>query len=391
MPTLAIQSPLDQPENRSRLIDDLRDGLNDSGFTALKIIVAYGKEAPLRKLRQEIEAWRDAGKRAEIIYGIDHQGTSLEVLRLSRELFDTVRIFHQNGMAHTFHPKLYLFQGDDRGMAYVGSNNLTTGGTETNFECGVKISLQSPQDDALIEKFQETWNETSERTLELDDDLLEELQEANLVVSEEVTRARANGEFREDNEDREHPDFPQTDVQPASPTPGEEGAQPEEGAPTETTPLERIESDSSLEWRKRNLKARDAQRPGDNTNPSGVITLVQDYFRDDTGQRIDKTTYFRYDVFGDLEWWEEDDKEVAEAKFRIWIDEYFRRVYTLRISHKLEWEADQDNYTTAIHWGPLNHILREEIDIRGWNFYLYETDEDGQWEIQLVSPENVED
>ena len=396
MPTLSLQRPLDQPEGRYRLIDDLRSGLQSPGFESLKIAVAYAKVAPLEKLRGDLEGWKEEGKSLEAVFGVDQQGTSLEALRFCLDLFDSVWVFHQYGLSFTFHPKLYLFQGQNESLAYVGSNNLTTGGTETNFECGLKLDLRLSQDEELIREIEEAWEETRKHSRELDDELLASLQEAGFVVSEQVTRARItkSGGSGSDG-DQERPSFSQIDVQPASPAPKEPKVTEGEivGVADTTTPEpatspDKVESANALAWRKRNLKSRDAQRPGEGTNPSGVITLVQDFFTDDEGNRIDKTTYFRHDVFGGLNWWEEDDKEVTEANFRIWIEDKYHSTSALRISHKIEWEAGQDNYTTAIHWGPLNSILREQIDIRGWNFYLYETAVQGQWEIQLVPPED---
>ena len=397
MPNLLLQGPLDQPENRSRLLDYLEAGLTNPKFEKLKIMVAYAKEAPLKKLVSTIESWKSEGKRIDAVLGIDQQGTSLDALSTASDLFDSVRIFHQAGFTHTFHPKLYFFQGEEESSAYIGSNNLTTGGTETNFECGVQIDLQTSEDADFIKRVEEVWRETCDYTLELDGELLSNLEEADLVVSEDKAIKEPGKKYDAVSRGRNQasiPEFPRVDIQSARASP-RKGKQDGDSHSTRTSAadqagFDQIEDAVLLEWRKRNLKSRDAQRPSVNTNPSGVITLVQDYFEDDEGNRIDKTTYFRYDVFGELNWWEEDGKEITNSQFRVWIGGTYLDTFTLRISHKIEWESGQDNYTTAIHWDDLNAVLRNDVDIRGWNFYLYKTETKGLWEIQLVPPEDTE-
>lgn len=397
MPDISLQGPLDQPEDRSRLIDYLEAGLRNPEFDDLKIMVAYAKAGPLKKLRSAVELWKSQGKQIDAIFGIDQQGTSLEALQLASNLFDSVSVFHQPGLVNTFHPKLYMFRGQVKSSVYIGSNNLTTGGTETNFECGVQLNFALSESSNLVHQLEEIWQDTLRNALPLSEELLADLQGAGMIISEVDSRRELRNKYKDgsDNEERAAvPDFPKVDVQSARSMPRREAkgtdSHLDSGSSRGQTEVERITESTLLKWRKRNLKSRDAQRPGKSTNPSGVVTLVQDYFKDDQGNRIDKTTYFRYDVFGELDWWEEDGKEVTKAQFRVWVGSGYRGTYTLRISHKIEWESGQDNYTTAIHWDDLNPVLRNEIDIRGWNFYLYKVESSSIWEIQLVPPEDLE-
>jgi hypothetical protein len=275
-------------------------------------------------------------------------------------------------------------------MAYIGSNNLTTGGLETNFECGVELDLRSPEDDALIEELEDMWNETRDRTLELDEELLQDLQEANLVVSEQETRVREEAGERtaERVEGREYPDFPQTDVRPPSPIPQREQADTGDAGETTEELAKEIAEEGQLVWEKGEMARRGAQRPGgEKSNPTGVMALVQDGFKDEEGKRIDKTTYFRNRVFGNLEWFREGKKEISEAKFKIFIDGNYVGTKILRISHDPDWESNQNNYTTAIHWGPeMNNILKNDVNVYGWKFSLFEVRDD-LWEIRMDPPE----
>jgi phosphatidylserine/phosphatidylglycerophosphate/cardiolipin synthase-like enzyme len=108
--------------------------------------VAYAKSGPLLRLRERLEAWKKAGKTSAAIIGIDQQGTSREALELALELFDCVYTTQETGL--TFHPKIYFFSGAAESMAFIGSNNLTVGGTEKNFEAGLLVEMDGTTDAA---------------------------------------------------------------------------------------------------------------------------------------------------------------------------------------------------------------------------------------------------
>jgi HKD family nuclease len=130
-----ILNPNDQPTGKWRLINELRASLSDPDFDTLRIAVAFAKTGPLYRLQPEIEAWRKQKKVIEGIFGIDHCGTSRQALEFALAKFSKVRLLHFDGR-FTFHPKMYLFSGPKRCRFYIGSHNLTVGGTETNWESG---------------------------------------------------------------------------------------------------------------------------------------------------------------------------------------------------------------------------------------------------------------
>jgi HKD family nuclease len=382
MQSASFLNPLDQPEARARLLEYLRENFRNDEFSRATLIVAFAKSGPLRKLRGDIENWsQDASREVRAIFGIDQQGTSEEALRLSLELFDQVHLSHQRRIGATFHPKIYYFEGEETFSAYVGSNNLTTGGLETNFESGVKMQLQSPEDDFLQDELHQCWEDIVDYTRQLDEALLDDLVEEGLVASEEDLRPESLQSGKESEGGKSDlAEFPDVSLQSASPVPSTESEDKQTDGDQE---VEEEISEPQLMWRKRDLKARDSQRPGPSTNHSGVITLVQDHFKVD-GDYIDPTTYFRDEVFGDLNWWEEEDKEVTTANFEVFIEGEFYGERELRISHDPDWESNQYNYTTAVHWGPLNTVLRDELDIRGLNFYLYDLGD--RWRIEIREP-----
>jgi len=119
--------------------------------------VAYAKSGPLHRLRDVLEAWRAAGKTTEAILGIDQQGTSREALELALTLFDTVYVTREGGI--TFHPKIYLFKGASTARVFVGSNNLTVGGTEKNFEAAIQLDLDLSADAVMLTTLENAWSD----------------------------------------------------------------------------------------------------------------------------------------------------------------------------------------------------------------------------------------
>ena len=130
MVRFSLIRPFDQPPGKRRLIEDLKSALQDNRFTDFRLIVAFARSGPLYRLRVLLQKWRKSGKSSAAIFGLSHQGTSKEALELALSLFDCVYVVLDPRI--TFHPKIYLFKGENYAEAFIGSNNLTVGGTEKN-------------------------------------------------------------------------------------------------------------------------------------------------------------------------------------------------------------------------------------------------------------------
>lgn len=154
---ISLIKPLDQPPATRRLLNDLKVALNDGRFNNFRTIVAYAKSGPLLRLRELLVAWRKCGKSAEIIVGIDQHGTSKEALQLALALFDKVYVTQEPQI--TFHPKIYVFDGPTAARALIGSNNLTVGGTEKNFESAVDIEMLLPEERPTFDLIDKAWSD----------------------------------------------------------------------------------------------------------------------------------------------------------------------------------------------------------------------------------------
>ena len=186
MAKINIIRPLDQPIGRHRLLNDLETGLESSEYEEFLIIVAYARIGPLYKLSEHLKKWHIAGKKSKVIFGIDQKLTSYEALEFALHIFDEVYI--TQNIHTTFHPKIYMFIGKSKVRAIIGSNNLTIGGTETNFESAVDLELDTNTDSPFIEQLRQLWAElmpdSCPASQALDTTLLSQLQNELIVLSE---------------------------------------------------------------------------------------------------------------------------------------------------------------------------------------------------------------
>lgn len=136
--------PLDQPLATRRLLGDLKNHLGDPLLSEFRFAVAFAKIGPLLRLQPYISTWRAAGKKVVGVFGIDHKGTSQQALQFALSHFDDSYVTTQKG--HSFHPKIYCFKGDSKAVAIIGSNNLTVGGTELNFESAIELVFSLPKE-----------------------------------------------------------------------------------------------------------------------------------------------------------------------------------------------------------------------------------------------------
>ena len=84
----------------------------------------------------------------------------------------------------TFHPKIYILAGRGSGEIWVGSNNLTVGGTELNPESLVHLEFAFPEDRDDFESVNAVWDDAVELSVELSSQLLQSLAESDMVMPE---------------------------------------------------------------------------------------------------------------------------------------------------------------------------------------------------------------
>lgn len=198
MPQISFLHPSDQPPAKYRIINDLIVCLQSPIYSHFALAVGFAKVGPLLRLLPHLRKWKDQGKTVEAIFGIDHNGTSLQALGLALGLCNRTYVTHIPNGRVTFHPKMYLFSGEKHATYFCGSHNLTVGGTETNFEAGVKVEFDrtDPRDEVSFQEVTESWlsllPDRCTATCELDEVLLGRYLQAGLLLDEAIVPQRRN-------------------------------------------------------------------------------------------------------------------------------------------------------------------------------------------------------
>ena len=114
--------------------------LNEKDFHSFIGISAFASEAGIFGLAGHIKTAKANFQNLSVIVGIDQEGTSkealLEILNLDIEGY----IFYQSE-SPIFHPKLYLFEGEQQIKVIIGSSNLTGRGLFANVESSLLIEF----------------------------------------------------------------------------------------------------------------------------------------------------------------------------------------------------------------------------------------------------------
>lgn len=186
-----ILSPLHQPLAKFRLIELIKDTLSQPHiYDDFVIAVAYAKSGVLKELETHISEWKKNEGKISALVGIDQKITSKESLLFIERNFDKSFIVNLKGT--TYHPKIYLFKGPNDARVIIGSNNLTSGGLETNFESAIAVdfNLSDETDKNEFNSFYQSIDSVHSKehgiVAEITQELIEKLDE-NSLLSREVT------------------------------------------------------------------------------------------------------------------------------------------------------------------------------------------------------------
>lgn len=402
----------DTGHHLDRLIDELESGR----WTEFRVAVAFAsRSGNFPDLLDALASFAEAGNTVSLTfyarrYSDQNYASHYEAVEALVDALDgapssSVHLYVQRNV--TFHPKVYLFANEEAALLFVGSSNWGHNAWTQNVEANVELSLDLTDEESrntyerLIGYFNRYWTELDADTEpDRGEGFAREVTRDNLEVFEPLLGKR------EDEEDRLQSSAASEasvtgggddDGSSGSGQPRNEDELPEgffdgERFPVRVgrTPARRPNrgtvSDDDLEgepgpdftdvgpelWVRRSLPVGDAQRPAsDNTSPHGRITLVQDRYEVD-GERIDAQSYFRREAFADEDWEiQPDGKERAIVPFEVIIHGHSYGVHELEVMHVPEWEAGQNNFTTEIRWGPLNRLVRTEVDVRGDRLTIY--------------------
>lgn len=274
-----------------------------------------------------------------------------------------------------FHPKLFLAKGAVRARAIIGSANLTHPGLFNNIEAGADLELdlhdQSDSDfmDGFLNGFQDLvanhplhcFPITSGRQIV-------DLMKQGLLEDERNPKTQtAYGAGKQGAQTSKSPI-----ALPLTAGPKKKARKPKPlvagGGPV---PVAAPPTFGQLVWVKPSLPSSDLQL-NQGSNVPGVLRLTQAGYQVN-GLTIDQKTYFRNQVFSQLNWTYDaaKQKDVADVPISLIIAGVYVGDFNLSLSHKPAWAAGQGNYTTGLHWaGATSHI--KHVGLIGRSLKLYE-------------------
>lgn len=368
----------------------LIENLGNTAYNKFTAFVAFAGVSGLRKLRSHIRNAKDYIDSWNIFVGIDIKGTSKEALELLLEININTRIYYTKTQI-TYHPKVYIFEGEESNKIMLGSSNLTERGLFNNIESNIVLEFESTDEQGmevlgqLKRYFGDFLDDTNSNIRLLTQELIDLLYERNIIPTEEERRRKYHDtNSRDEGDDNGYDEidriselFPSITMQRTPRVPNQRQVDREGDVEIHQAddPEDLWNNKGDEVWVKRNLRNSDAQIVTvDGTNPTGVLRLAQARYRKN-GELIDKNTYFRDTLFGDFDWTERRRRnnpplQETNIRFRMRIGGDDKGEFILRISHDPDRIADQANIPTTLHWGDAIDVIRRN-NVVGKDLYLY--------------------
>lgn len=386
-----------EPVSDNAVGNHLIDLLNSKDYHTFTILTAFISTSGVRGILNILEDITPKHVSKTIITGIDQKGTSKEALEMLVDTDLEAYVYHQPSSS-IFHPKIYLFEGDDLSSVIIGSTNLTGYGLFVNVEASFMLTVKKADTEYQIIKdikkyFESLFDRTDPNLKSIDQELIDNLVSLGIVPTEVERNALYIKVEKENISDQASSItpiilFPKRDKSKipssfskkksaAMATPSLTAA-PIISTPTVSMPLTSTSiSPSSLPagqlvWYRSSLPSSSVQGGTGSTNPTGGLRLVQANFRVG-GLVIDQTTYFRNSIFGNYNWAQVTATpfvEVAVVPFEIIINGVNHGIHNLQVRHKPSGVAGQGNYTTSISWGTAGiHVSSNNLVGRSLSLY----------------------
>lgn len=365
--------------------------LNQTNFHSFTAISAFASQAGIFGLAGHIHRAKQSfqtPQKITFIVGVDQQGTSKEALEEIKGLNIDAYIFHQLEVP-IFHPKIYLFEGNEETKLIIGSSNLTGTGLFVNVEGSLLIEFENnDQEGASIVSdlktyYQSLFDLTDPNLFKIEDSIITDFVTKGIVPDEATRRKNYSTKVA-------------VSIQPS--TSGNNSIPRRAVAtipsnfsrnPTSTSrPSPNISTShipnvpniqmvgqlpKNLIWHKQSLSQSDAQRVPTGSNPTGNLKLSQASFRINNSL-IDQTVYFRNNIFTNLNWVatkpNNSSYEEVFCQFDITILNNHIGLHTLKLSHDPTRVAGQGNTPTWLHWGNTLIQILQQNNITGKSFKL---------------------
>lgn len=367
-----------EPLSKKAVGNVLTDCFLNKDFHSLTIISAFATLSGVKAISKFISEANHLNS-VLIVVGVNEKVTTKEALEEILKIENTKSyVFYANNNS-IFHPKIYLFEGNETSVLIIGSSNLTGRGLFTNVETSIQVIIDNTieKDKKIIDQLKEYFKGIFDLT---DENLKINSSELiyNLVKSEIVPTEKEQKESREKSKKST---FNETDDFISKIFPKRAMAKiPKEfmhkriknDITNILKPFDKIKSE--LLWQSGKLTERDLNIPkNEKTNPTGSM-----YFKKGLNKNIDQRHYFREVIFKDLDWKKDlnpitSHYERTHANFRIIIKNVDYGVHELLINHNTKKDTKsyiQKNSMTSLSWGETKSIIAKE-ELIGCNASLY--------------------
>jgi len=357
----------------------------ENKFSSFTGIFAFASEAGVVGLSECIASGAEIFKTLNLIIGIDQEGTSKNALIEINELGINSYIFYQKE-SPIFHPKIYLFEGENDTALIVGSSNLTARGLFGNIESSLMVEFKNDSAEGIqllneVKDYYSTLFDFSDPNLfKISSEIINQFVNEGIVPTRKVWKKKhkkntSNKEPQEEN-DLEIPKRSTVKI-PSNFKGRYKSNKTVSKLITELEikndfEFENIENNQVL-WESGSLKERDLNIPkGENTNPTGSMLFKKGTLKD-----INTRHYFRDEVFQTLDWafdTRQDRKHIerAIANIKIVISGIDYGIFPLKISHNTNSEHLEEVKQPAsqLHWGDAKVLIAQD-ELIGKTAILY--------------------
>lgn len=358
----------------------------ENKFNSFTGISAFASEAGVVGLSECITSGAQFYNTLNLIVGIDQEGTSKKALKEINDLGINSYIFYQKE-SPIFHPKIYLFEGENDTTLIVGSSNLTARGFFGNVESSLMVEFKNDNPDGIkllkeVKDYYRTLFDFSDPNLfKISPEII------NQFVSEGIVPTRKIWEKKhKKNTSNKMPAEENNLVVPKRSTVkiplNFKGRY--KSNKTVSKLITELEIDRNFEfeseennevlWQSGALTERDLNIPkGENTNPTGSMLFKKGTLKD-----IDQRHHFRDNVFKTLEW-EFDSTagkthlERATAQIRFVINGIDYGIFPITITHNPRTDTasyNQKNSMTHLSWGETKNLIAQD-ELIGKSATLY--------------------
>lgn len=387
-----------EPESVNSVGNILLRLFKDEKFNSFYGISAFASVSAIRGLTESILNAKSKYQNIALIVGVDQEGTSKEALEQINSLGIFSFVYYQKE-SPIFHPKIYLFEGENDTALIIGSSNFTGRGLFSNIESSLFVEFENSdiQGSNLILElktyFRTLFDFSDSNLFEISQQIINDFVDEGIVPekSEWIKKYKKNTSERHRKEgtifkipSRKTSRIPASFKGIYKSNPIVETLIEELEIPKE---IELIGNDNyEILWESNPLSERDLNIPtGANTNPTGSML-----FKKGKTKGIDQRHYFRDSIFSGLDWQFDANPatlhlERAALNIRIIIIDIDYGVYALKLTHNSKKDTVayiQNNSMTQISWGEAKDLIRDR-ELIGKTLFLLKNKETGEFIIDI--------